>query len=69
MKYWHERTNIACKDLLGWARATSYFRLLQSRHFARADFDAWIDDLIQDLLRSGAAQAITISGEPGLLNQ
>lgn len=60
---------ITRKDLLRWARATSYFRLLQSRHFARADFDTWIDDLIQDLLRSGAAQAVAVAGEPSLLNQ
>lgn len=60
---------ITRRHLLGWARATTYFRLLKARHFASADFDAWIDELIQDLLRSGAAQTITISGEPGLLNQ
>lgn len=64
-----ELQQITRKDLLRWARATSYFGLLQARHFVQSDFDAWIDDLIQDLLRSGAAQAIAISGEPGLLNQ
>jgi glyoxylase-like metal-dependent hydrolase (beta-lactamase superfamily II) len=63
-----ERQQITRKDLLRWARATSYFRLLQARHFVSADFDAWIDDLIADLLRSGAAQATSLSGEPGLLN-
>ncbi|MDP3619168.1 MAG: MBL fold metallo-hydrolase [Ramlibacter sp.] len=60
---------ITRRELLGWARATSYFQLLKTRHFASADFDAWIDELIQDLLRSGAAQPIAIFGEPGLLNQ
>ncbi len=64
-----ELQQITRKDLLHWARATSYFTLLQSRRFAHTDFEAWIDDLIHDLLRSGAAQAIAISGEPGLLNQ
>ncbi|MCZ8293636.1 MAG: MBL fold metallo-hydrolase [Hylemonella sp.] len=64
-----EVQQITRKDLLSWARATSYFSLLQARHYAQSDFDAWIDDLIQDLLRSGAAQAMDISGEPGLLNQ
>ncbi len=64
-----ELQQITLKDLLRWARATSHFGLLQSRHFAHTDFDAWIDDLIHDLLRSGAAQAIVISGESGLLNQ
>lgn len=63
-----ERQQITRKDLLRWARATSYFRLLQARHFVSADFDAWIDDLIADLLRSGAAQSTSLSGEPGLLN-
>lgn len=64
-----EVQQIMRKDLLRWARATSYFGLLQARHFAQSDFDAWVDDLILDLLRSGAAHAIAISGEPGLVNQ
>lgn len=57
------------EDLLHWADATSYFHLLQARHFAGMNFDSWIDNLIQDLLRSGAALATDVAGEPGLRNQ
>lgn len=63
-----ELQQIARKDLLGWARATPYFSLLQAKHFADIAFDAWLDDLLQDLMRSGAAEAVDIAGEPGLLN-
>ena len=63
-----ELQQITLRDLRLWARATSYFSLLQSRHFAGVNFENWLDDLIQDLIRSGAAQAVDIAGEPGLLN-
>lgn len=64
-----ELQQITQKDLLRWADATSYFHLLQTRHFADTTFDRWIGDLIQDLLRSGAALPIDMAGEPGLRNQ
>lgn len=63
-----ELQQITRRDLLGWARATRYFGLLQSQHFADVAFEAWLDDLIQDLMRSGAAGTVDIAGEPGLLN-
>ncbi len=64
-----ELQQITRQDLLRWAEATSYFHLLQTRHFAGANFDSWIHELIQDLLRSGAALAIDMAGQPGLQNQ
>ncbi len=64
-----ELQQITLRAMRHWTHATSYFHLLHTRYFADADFDAWIDDLIHDLLRTGAAQAIAISAEPGLLNQ
>jgi len=63
-----ELQQITLRDLRLWAHATSYFSLLQSRHFASTSFETWIDDLILDLMRSGAAQAVDVAGEPGLLN-
>ncbi len=63
-----ELQQITLRDLRLWAHATSYFSLLQSRHFVGVDFENWLDDLFQDLMRSGAAEAVAIAGEPGLLN-
>ena len=43
-------------DLLAWARATPYFRTLHATHFAgTGTLDAWAAQLVEDLLRSGAA--------------
>lgn len=64
-----ELQQITFRDMQQWTHATSYLGLLHTRYFVGTDFDAWIDELVQDLLRSGAAKGITISGEPGLLNQ
>jgi glyoxylase-like metal-dependent hydrolase (beta-lactamase superfamily II) len=64
-----ELQQITLREMRRWSHATSYFRLLHAQHFSEADFDAWMDELVQDLLRSGAAQSITIAGESGLLNQ
>lgn len=63
-----EFQQITRKELHRWAHATSYLHLLQARYFGSISFDDWVEELIQDLLRSGAAQATDISGEPGLLN-
>lgn len=38
-----------------WALATPYFKLIHDNHFAELDFQAWIHQLIQDLIKSGAA--------------
>jgi glyoxylase-like metal-dependent hydrolase (beta-lactamase superfamily II) len=41
--------------LMAWVNATPYFRLIFSTHFADRDFSEWIEQLIADLVRSGAA--------------
>ena len=42
------------RDSLG-AHATPYFHLIQRTHFPTLDFTPWVDGLIADLIRSGAA--------------
>ena len=43
-------------DLLAWARQTPYFRTLHAGYFADAgDIGGWSAQLVDDLLRSGAA--------------
>ncbi|WP_296448029.1 MBL fold metallo-hydrolase [Rhodoferax sp. UBA5149] len=40
---------------IAWARATPYFLLIYKRHFSALDFAQWVEHLIGDLIRSGAA--------------
>lgn len=40
---------------IAWAHATPYFLLIFNTHFPGLDFSAWVEQLIQDLVRSGAA--------------
>ena len=40
---------------IAWARATPYFLLIHTHHFPALDFSQWVDHLIQELVRSGAA--------------
>lgn len=40
---------------IAWARATPYFMRMYSKQFAGLDFSQWIEQLIGDLVRSGAA--------------
>lgn len=41
--------------LLAWAQATPYFALIYSTHFSKQEFAPWVEQLIADLVRSGAA--------------
>ncbi|KQP21617.1 MBL fold metallo-hydrolase [Pseudorhodoferax sp. Leaf267] len=51
-----ELQRIAEADLLAWAQQTAYLRTLHARHFAAAgDLANWSAQLVDDLLRSGAA--------------
>jgi glyoxylase-like metal-dependent hydrolase (beta-lactamase superfamily II) len=51
-----ELQRIAEADLLAWAAATPYFRTLHATHFADAGaMEAWATQLVDDLLRAGAA--------------
>lgn len=40
---------------LAWAQATPYFRLIFNTHFSGLYFSQWVEGLISDLIRSGAA--------------
>src|SRR5450830_523434 len=40
---------------IAWAHATPYFLLIFNTHFPELDFSVWVEQLIQDLVRSGAA--------------
>ncbi|ART50747.1 MBL fold metallo-hydrolase [Acidovorax carolinensis] len=50
-----EWQQIALADLLAWARATPYFGMLHTRHFADQAEADWLQSLAADLVRSGAA--------------
>ncbi|ART57936.1 MBL fold metallo-hydrolase [Acidovorax carolinensis] len=50
-----EWQQIALADLLAWARATPYFGMLHTRHFADQAEADWLQSLADDLVRSGAA--------------
>lgn len=41
--------------LMTWADTTPYFRLIFNTHFADHEFSVWVEQLITDLVRSGAA--------------
>jgi len=41
--------------LMTWADTTPYFRLIFNTHFADREFSVWVEQLITDLVRSGAA--------------
>lgn len=57
-----ESQRISDADLRRWAHKTRYFSILRAQHFPDAEFDVWFDDLAQDLVRSGAAQAEVTNG-------
>jgi len=40
---------------IAWAHVTPYFLLIFNTHFPGLDFSVWVEQLIQDLVRSGAA--------------
>lgn len=50
-----EWQQISMADLSGWAQATPYFGMLRARHFADQTMAELLNDLADDLVRSGAA--------------
>jgi glyoxylase-like metal-dependent hydrolase (beta-lactamase superfamily II) len=50
-----ELQSIAVADFLAWAQATPYFLAIYQKHFSTIDFAQWVDELIADLVRAGAA--------------
>lgn len=50
-----EAQHMALDALLAWAQATPYFAMIFRQHFAQREFPDWIEQLIADLVKSGAA--------------
>ena len=50
-----ELQSIAVADFLAWAQTTPYFLAIYQQHFSGLDFAQWVDELIADLVRAGAA--------------
>ncbi|MES2879943.1 MAG: MBL fold metallo-hydrolase [Pseudomonadota bacterium] len=40
---------------MAWAQTTPYFKLIHANYFEDLDFSEWLDQLIGDLIKSGAA--------------
>ncbi len=40
---------------VNWAQGTPYFLMIHQQYFSELDFSQWVDDLIADLVRAGAA--------------
>lgn len=51
-----ELQRIQLKALRQWAGHTPYFNTLHQTHFADTEFASWLDSLVRDLVRSGAAR-------------
>jgi glyoxylase-like metal-dependent hydrolase (beta-lactamase superfamily II) len=51
-----EAQRLELDALLGWARGTPYFATMLSTHFVGQTFEAAAGQLVQDLVRSGAAR-------------
>ena len=50
-----ELQSIAVADFMAWAQTTPYFLAIYQQHFSGIDFAQWVDELIADLVRAGAA--------------
>jgi glyoxylase-like metal-dependent hydrolase (beta-lactamase superfamily II) len=50
-----EVQSLTLPAFIAWARATPYFMLIYNMHFSGLDFARWVESLIEDLIRSGAA--------------
>ena len=50
-----EVQTVAQDELIAWASATPYFSMIFKQHFPEQDFRPWIEQLIGDLVKSGAA--------------
>ena len=42
-------------EFLAWAHATPYLSMIHAKHFSKLDLDVWVDQLLDELIRSGAA--------------
>ena len=53
-----ELQTIDTDALLHWARTTPYFARIYQQHFAGLEFSGWVDALLDDLVRAGAASRV-----------
>lgn len=51
-----ELQQVSLSDFQRWVTQTSYFKLLHETYFASAGFWHWIEELLEDLTRVGAAR-------------
>ena len=51
-----ELQSIECAAFVAWAQATPYFLAIYRQHYSEIDFAQWVDELIADLVRAGAAE-------------
>jgi glyoxylase-like metal-dependent hydrolase (beta-lactamase superfamily II) len=50
-----EVQNLNLASFIAWARATPSVTMIHTPHFAALDFAAWLNELVSDLVRVGAA--------------
>lgn len=50
-----EVQSVKLATLVAWAQATPYFAMIHKTHFADHAFSEWVQSLVNDLVRSGAA--------------
>jgi len=50
-----EAQSLDLNTFITWADTTPYFRLIFNTHFSDREFSTWVQQLIADLVRSGAA--------------
>src|SRR5450830_46181 len=50
-----EVQSVELSTLISWARATPYFGLIFKQHFPALDISDWVEQLIDELVRSGVA--------------
>ncbi|HSI55545.1 MAG: MBL fold metallo-hydrolase [Ramlibacter sp.] len=50
-----EIQEVTTGQMLAWVRETRYFELVRSQYFANVEPSAWLDSLVADLVRTGAA--------------
>ncbi len=50
-----EAQSLDIGSFIGWAGSTPYVVLIHERYFSTVDFFEWVDHLIEELVRSGAA--------------
>ncbi len=50
-----ETQSVQIEDFTAWALVTPYFRAIHNKHYLDVDISQWIDQLVWELIKSGAA--------------